>query len=248
MLMCWVMDVEAETLHEITPLIKTYNVYVLFSGGKDSLVALHIVNRVACSLGKNITAVYVNTTASIPDNIKYVRKICRKFGVKLQIVQPKESYFDLVRRWGFPTIGRRWCCFHLKIEPLKIYFSDNLDPLRIVFDGIRADESARRQKFPRLGYHKHFESLCYHPIFYWTDEDVRAYAQKHGLFLNPLYELGFMRASECWCPVFKTLRQFQSMKQCYPEFFRKLVKLESELRSGGSMIYRNGRRIYLRDI
>jgi len=248
MLLCQIMDLEADTLREIRPLIKTYNVYVLFSGGKDSLVSLHIVSRAARSLGKNVTAVYANTTASIPDNTKYVRKICKKLGVKLRIAQPKESYFNLVRQWGFPTIGRRWCCYHLKIEPLKMFFSENPDPLKIVFDGIRADESARRQEFPRLGYHKHFDCLCYHPIFYWTDEDVKGYAQKHGLFLNPLYGLGFRRASECWCPVFKTLWQFQSLKQFYPEFYRKLVKLESELRSGGSMIYRNGRRIYLRDL
>jgi 3'-phosphoadenosine 5'-phosphosulfate sulfotransferase (PAPS reductase)/FAD synthetase len=224
------------------------NIFALFSGGRDSLVALHLAYRVARALKLKIVALHVDTTISTPGNIEYVKFICEKLGVNLKILRPKRDYFTLVRKWGFPTITRRWCCYHLKIEPLKLYFK-NIDVSdSLVIDGIRAEESRRRKNYPKLGFHKHFKCLNYHPIFNWTGEDVKDYIVRYSLPENPLYAKGLPRASECWCPVFKRISQFKWLMENYPELFNKLVKLESELKSGGSMIFRNGKKIYLRDI
>jgi len=228
-------------------LLSFFDGYILFSGGRDSLVALHILNRAAEELGVNITALYVDTTASLPDTLEYVKTVCKWLGVKLVFLKPRKDYFTLVERWGFPTMTRRWCCFHLKIQPLKDFFSNKNGPL-MVFDGIRSDESYRRASFPQIGFHKHFGCLCCHIIFDWSSYDVRQYIAKNNLYVNPLYDLGLKRASECWCPVYKAREQFVMLKENYPDFFNKLVHLESKLKTGGSMIFKKGKRIYLRDI
>lgn len=238
---------EEKTLNLSKLVLSFFEGYVLFSGGRDSLVALHVLNRAAEELGVSITALHVDTTASIPDNLDYVKTVCKYLGVKLEVLRPRKDYFALVQRWGFPTMTRRWCCFHLKIEPLKNFLLSKSGPV-MVFDGIRTDESYRRACFPQIGFHKHFGCLCCHIIFHWSSDNVREYTMKYNLYVNPLYDLGFKRASECWCPVYKTREQFVALKKNYPAFFSKLVELEGKLKTGGSMMFREGKKVYLKNV
>jgi len=218
--------------------------YVLFSGGRDSLVALHIAKRACQSLDLELTAVHVDTTVSTPGNLDYVKDACKKLDIKLDVVRPKEDFFTLVKRWGFPTVTRRWCCYHLKIEPLKRYFKGKEG---IILDGMRMDESSRRKSFPKLGVHRHFKLLCYHPIFEWTHDDVLKYIKKYNLPENPLYKV-LPRAAECWCTAFKTVKQFKTLKENWPELFNKFVEAEASLRCGGCALFRGGKKIYLREL
>jgi 3'-phosphoadenosine 5'-phosphosulfate sulfotransferase (PAPS reductase)/FAD synthetase len=94
--------------------------------------------------------------------------------------------------------------------------------------------------------HKRFKILCYHPIFEWRRVDVLDYIVTNALKENPLYGV-FPRATECWCPAFKTVKQFEMLKKNFPEFFQKLVDAESKLKSKGSALYKNRRKIYLKD-
>jgi 3'-phosphoadenosine 5'-phosphosulfate sulfotransferase (PAPS reductase)/FAD synthetase len=240
-------DLELEAMEELKLLIRMYEPYVLFSGGRDSLVALHMTARAAKAVGKVAVAVHVDTTIATPGNVDYVAHVCERLGVRLEVVRPAEDYFALVRRWGFPTATRRWCCYHLKIEPLKSFILKAPDP-KMVIDGIRREESPRRQGFLKIGYHRHFKCLNYHPILDWSITHVREYISTHNLQENPLYSLGFCRASECWCPVFKRLEQFKALKLHYPELFRRLVELEASLTTRGSTLFRNGKKVYLRDL
>jgi 3'-phosphoadenosine 5'-phosphosulfate sulfotransferase (PAPS reductase)/FAD synthetase len=241
---------EINTLKEFCEVIKTNKVsylYCLFSGGRDSLVALHISKRVSEHLRVPLEAIHVDTTISTPGNLQYVEAICREFNVKLSIVRPKHDYFYYVDKWGFPTATRRWCCYHLKIEPLKNYFQSRNVRDGLLVDGIRKDESPKRSRFPKIGVHRHFRILCYHPIFEWGRVDVLNYIATNALKENPLYEV-FPRATECWCPAFKTVKQFEMLKKNFPEFFQKLVDAESKLKSKGSALYKNRRKIYLKDL
>ena len=224
-------------------------IYVLFSGGRDSLVTLHLTWRIGRALNLCVEAVHVDTTVSTPGNIDYVRAICNKLDVSLIVVRPIHDFFTLVERWGFPTATRRWCCYHLKIEPLKRYFMECIKRgyKGLIVDGIRADESPRRYNFPRFGFHRHFKLPCYHPIFDWTKQDVVYYIKQHSLLDNPLYRI-LPRATECWCTALKTPKQFIILKRHWPELFKKFVEAEARLRTGGSALFKNGRRIYLKDL
>ena len=230
----------------VAKLVENYEPYVLFSGGRDSLVTLHLVKKVCETMDTQLLAVYVDTTNSTPGNTEYVRKICKELKINLKVLYPKEDYFSLVKKWGFPTVTRRWCCYHLKIEPLRRFFRKIQQP-KVIFDGIRKNESARRREFPIVGWHRHFKALNCHPIFDWKEEDVKKYIELNRLEENPLYKI-FPRATECWCTAFKTVSQFKALKEHFPEFFQKFVELEKSLRTGGSALFRNGKRIYLKDL
>ena len=91
-----------------------------------------------------------------------------------------------------------------------------------------------------------------HPIFYWSDSDVKEYINKYlrpiGININPLYEKGFRRACECWCPVFKRKEDFILLAKHYPNLFMKLIELEKESKSGFAYAYIGGKPLYLRDL
>jgi len=235
------------SMNLVDELVEKYQPYVLFSGGRDSLVTLHLVKKVCDNRGLEVVAVFVDTTNSTPGNTLYVKEICENLKVKLETVYPKEDFFSLVKKWGFPTVTRRWCCYHLKIEPLRRFFRNMKGSEIIIFDGMRADESSKRKKYPIIGWHKHFQSLNCHPIFYWKKEDVIKYISLNKLKENPLYRI-FPRATDCWCTAFKTVNQFKALKTHFPEFFQEFVEAEKCLKTKGSALFKSGKKIYLRDI
>lgn len=82
------------------------DVYVSFSGGKDSTVLKHIVD----SMYDNIPAVFVNTGLEYPEIQKFVREIkagkysC--FNPDVEIVRPKMRFDEVIKRYGYPVISK----------------------------------------------------------------------------------------------------------------------------------------------
>jgi phosphoadenosine phosphosulfate reductase len=100
-------------------------VEVSYSGGKDSDVILELTKMA----GIPYRAIYKNTTIDPPGTIAH----CRKKGV--EIIQPKESFMQLVARKGSPTRFSRFCC-----QVLKEY-----KVLDRAIQGIRRSESIKRR-------------------------------------------------------------------------------------------------------
>jgi phosphoadenosine phosphosulfate reductase len=223
---------------------KFENVYAMFSGGRDSLVTLHLSLR---ALKNKVEALFIDTGISTPGLKEYVESIAKEFNVKLNIVSPKYNYFELVLKKGFPTITRRWCKEYLKLKPLKDWINER-DPEKILLiTGVRADESWMKARTKKLLKHKFLKTTTYAPILYWTEEEVKEYIKFYKLRECPLYET-YGKAYDCWCSVFKSPADFATLALNNPEFFKKFVKLESKLRSKGSGLYYSGKKIYFKDI
>ncbi len=73
------------------------NVYVSFSGGKDSTVLLHL----ARSLFPDIKAVYVDTGLEYPG----VKEFIRSFD-NVEILRPKMMFRDVITKYGYPLISK----------------------------------------------------------------------------------------------------------------------------------------------
>lgn len=145
---------------------------VSYSGGKDSDVILALTKEA----GIPFRAIYKNTTIDPPGTIKH----CKDNGV--EIMRPTMSFFDIVRKKGFPTRRARFCC-----EVLKEYkVLDN------AVQGIRKCEStarAKRYKEPVICrmYNKHDHVNVFLPILDWSDRDVKDFIEAHGIQCHPLY-------------------------------------------------------------
>ena len=146
---------------------------VSYSGGKDSDVILQLAKEA----GINFIPIYKNTTIDPPGTLKHVKS---RGGVK--IINPKKSFFELIKERGLPTRTRRFCC-----EVLKEYKVNN-----VAIQGIRRSESskrAERYKEPQVcrTYKKNEKVKIFYPILTWTDEDVSEFIADRKIQLAPAY-------------------------------------------------------------
>jgi len=241
-------ELELSTMKEIGDMITDAQPFILFSGGRDSVVALDLAKKVVANSERNdLIAIHADTTIGLSENLSYVRSTCNLLSVKLEVVKPDLDFFELSKRKGFPRHNARWCCYQLKVDPIRKYLH-KVGGEKIILDGIRAEESRQRTKMSQYSWHKRFACCVFHPIFYWRRTDVLEYLKRHNLPENPLYSKGFKRATECWCGVFKSVEEFRLLLRGYPEFFEKLVNLEASMRNGGSFLFKQGKKVYLRDL
>lgn len=133
-----------QSVRLLESIVKTCNdIELAYSGGKDSDVILELA-RIA---GIPFTAIYRNTTIDPAGTIKHVKDN------KVKIQQPKETFFELIKRKGFPTRRARFCC-----EALKEYKIKDTCIL-----GIRAAESHKRAE----NYKEPIKCRIYKGWFVW---------------------------------------------------------------------------------
>lgn len=227
---------------DIKKLLESAKSFVLFSGGNDSIATLMYLKGIADKVKSDLTAIYVDTTAGLPENTRYVKKVCKHLSVNLKIVRPETDYFTLAKEWGIPGFKYRWCCRELKIKPIEKYLNKIKEP-KVVFDGIRAAESNIRRHYIPIWYHPSFKCLSVSPIFYWTDEQVISYVNSNGIPKTFLHSLG--TSTECWCGAYKTKSDFEKLYDLDREMFSKLDEVERKNKSGYTFIYKNGQKITL---
>jgi len=74
------------------------NVYVAFSGGKDSTVLLHLVR----TLYPDVPAVFVNTGLEYPEIVEFVDNT-----ENVVSLRPKMTFREVIRKHGYPVISKK---------------------------------------------------------------------------------------------------------------------------------------------
>lgn len=187
---------------------------VSYSGGKDSDVILELAKMA----GINYRAIYKNTTIDPPGTLKH----CREMGA--EIIQPKQTFSQLVQQRGLPNRWRRFCCAELK--EYKV--------LDRAIQGIRREESAKRAaryKEPEFcrAYSSKEKVRIYLPILEWSLEDVARFIDERGIKCAPVYydENGCFhpeRRLGCLCCPLQSMKARQREFQKYPKIARLYLK------------------------
>jgi len=184
--------------------------YVAFSGGKDSVVMLDLVQRALPR--DSFVVVFGNTTMELSATYNAVDE-AKKHWSELAWYEAKAS-FDAQESWmklGYPARKLRWCCSVHKTAPSikllrKIHeerHPDDSKPFRVmVFDGIRAEESEARSTYSMVSEgSKHVVQLNCSPILEWNTTDLFVYTFANKLPINELYKYGSHRVGCKLCPM-----------------------------------------------
>lgn len=146
---------------------------VSYSGGKDSDVVLELVKMA----GVAYRAIYKNTTIDPKGTIAHV------LDKGVEVINPKETFLQLVAKNGFPTRRARFCCSILKEYRV----------LDVAVQGIRREESvkrATRYREPEMCRNyggKRGKVRLIFPILDWSNDDVLQFVKERGVELHPLY-------------------------------------------------------------
>lgn len=179
----------------------TGDMFISFSGGKDSTVTASLVMR---ALGTaRILHIFGDTTLEFPFTEEYVERYRREHpSTPVISSRNKEKNFEeLCELLGPPSRVMRWCCTVFKTgaiqRKIKTLFHDKERIL--TFYGIRRSESASRSKYGRESDSpKITKQITVSPIIDWLDFDVWLYLLSSGTDFNDAYRLGYARVG-CWC-------------------------------------------------
>lgn len=198
-----IVDEAISFIQRYKDLFSIEDMFVSFSGGKDSTVTSQLVNK---ALGTNkILHIFGDTTLEFPYTLEYKKRFNKNdesIGVRVLTAKNREKNFEeLCEIVGPPSRVMRWCCTVFKTGAIqKTIASAFKNKTSILsFQGIRRSESLSRSKYDRESESpKISKQTVVSPIIDWIDFDVWLYILTTRIDFNDAYKLGYTRVG-CWC-------------------------------------------------
>ena len=163
---------------------------VVLSSMADAVVA-HVASRVA----PGISVGFLDTGLHFTETIGTRDAVASTLPVDVVTAHPRQTVAEQEREHG-PALWERdpdLCCALRKVEPLARL----LEPYRAWVTGLRRDESAARAGTPVVAWDEKRRMVKVNPIARWSAADVTAYAEEHGVLVNPLRQVGYASVG-CW--------------------------------------------------
>ena len=193
-------------------ILKTYEKYsaqgmafaVAFSGGKDSLALLDLVSR-RLSPDK-FSVVFSNTGMELSATLQSIER-AKKHWSSLRFYEAK-SHLDPLDSWeefGPPGRRMRWCCAVHKSVPTILLLREitgDYNIKAVVFDGVRAEESAARAEREEISVGaKNINQVNCSPILKWGTAELFIYLLHNKILFNDAYRQGLFRVGCIVCPM-----------------------------------------------
>ena len=195
---------EAESIHILREAVaEAESPVLLFSGGKDSAVMLHLANKAFSPAPLPFPVMHVDTGHNFPEVLDFRDRTIANLGANLVVASVQES-IDAGRITEDPGGSRN----RLQIEPLLSAISRHR--FDVVFGGARRDEEKARAKERMFSFrdefgqwepksqrpelwnlynarHRNGEHIRVFPISNWTEMDVWRYIKAEGIDLPSVY-------------------------------------------------------------
>ncbi len=136
----------------------------------------------------------LDTGRMFPETYSVWNATNEKYYVNIKAYYPDHSLLqDFVAEKGPNSFyesleNRKACCYIRKVEPLKRALKGN----SIWVTGLRAEHSSDRHDMPKVEWDETNNVIKYHPLLYWTFEEVKQYISENKIPYNPLHDKGFV--------------------------------------------------------
>ena len=201
----------------VTKAVKSRNVFVSYSGGKDSLATLLLTLK---CLG-DVPLLFNDTGIEAPATVEHVWRVADRFGLELVYASAGDAFWRSVPVYGPPARDYRWCCKVCKLVPIAKAVKERFQEEAYAILGQRKYESFARLRAPAIEKSRWIPNLVsVSPIRDWSALHVWLYLMRAKVEFNPLYRQGFDRIG-CWlCPACE-LAEFERVKRLYPDLWGK---------------------------
>jgi phosphoadenosine phosphosulfate reductase len=181
-----------------------YKFVVAFSGGKDSLVLLDLVQKALSP--DEFYVVFGNTDMELSATIEAVEN-AKAYWPNLRFYEAA-SHLSANQSWdefGPPGRRMRWCCAVHKSVPTVLLLrqlTDNNEVQAVVYDGVRAAESEQRSTYDEITKGgKNINQINCSPILKWNAAELYIYLLENKILFNNAYRYGLFRVGCSVCPM-----------------------------------------------
>jgi len=84
--------------------------------------------------------------------------------------------------------NRKTCCDIRKVHPLKRALKGN----KVWITGLRAEHSVARENLSQLEWDESNQIIKFHPLLFWTTQEVKNYIKQNQIPYNILHDKGFV--------------------------------------------------------
>lgn len=204
------------------------NVYLSFSGGKDSTVLKHIIDN----MYNDIPSVFVNTGLEYPEIQTFVREIkagkYNCFNTDVEILRPEMKFNEVILKYGYPVISKE---IAQVVEQAKKYIKKNRKDQNNVLiptctEDLKAWENMPKRLLKIKGMLGKDNKPCLPTL---PKKDKSAYnCEKYEYLLNAPFDV----SSKC-CDIMKKkpLHKYETDNKRYP--YIATIASESAMRKQG---------------
>lgn len=209
-----------------------YHTWVSWSGGRCSTVVLYL----ALQVDPKIRVLFNDTGVEFPETYQFIKKIKREWNLNLTVLKPLRTFWSIQREYGFPMLrgqykdsskskdGRPMCCQILKEEPLlRARIKCTITGIRVAESRMRMFAVCQKGQYYKA---KTLKRWQYHPIVFWSTQELLDYVDENKIPMNKVYDLGQQRCG-CW-PCTGYIGWRESLAKSHPRMHRFLMKHKGE--------------------